>query len=187
MKIDLVGKKIEKLTVVSIGGTTSRGIRLWNCLCECGNTVQITTGNLTSCRPTKSCGCALKYRKQNLRLWANPDSLVRQLMGHYQQGAKRRKLEFALDIEIFRTLIFQDCFYCGAKPNQVYRPTRYKSALRYNGIDRKENEKGYIPENCVPCCKICNQAKSTLSQKEFFDWIWKINIKHCFNPLRSVA
>lgn len=108
------------------------------------------------------------------------DGLIRQLYAHYKQKAKKRELVFLLDIEDFKGLISQPCFYCGELPKQVYRPTRYKTPLIYNGIDRVTNELGYTSSNCVTCCKKCNRAKSTLTQKEFFVLITKIYRKHCF-------
>lgn len=43
-----------------------------------------------------------------------------------------------------------------------------------NGIDRVDNNKGYTLNNCVPCCKTCNQAKHRLSQEYFIEWVEKI-------------
>jgi 5-methylcytosine-specific restriction endonuclease McrA len=40
----------------------------------------------------------------------------------------------------------------------------------YSGIDRKDNEKGYTEENCVPCCKRCNGIKGEwLSYEEMLE------------------
>ena len=40
-----------------------------------------------------------------------------------------------------------------------------------NGIDRKSNQKGYTPQNCVPCCEICNKAKRNMNYVKFMGWI----------------
>jgi 5-methylcytosine-specific restriction endonuclease McrA len=40
-----------------------------------------------------------------------------------------------------------------------------------HGIDRVDNTKGYTIENSRPCCFRCNQAKSSMTEQEFFDWI----------------
>ena len=44
----------------------------------------------------------------------------------------------------------------------------------YNGIDRKNNGKGYTEDNIVSCCKQCNFAKRNMSYKEFKFWINKL-------------
>jgi hypothetical protein len=41
----------------------------------------------------------------------------------------------------------------------------------YNGVDRIDNSIGYTKENCVPCCTICNWAKSNRGVDEFKDYI----------------
>jgi len=46
--------------------------------------------------------------------------------------------------------------------------------LIYNGIDRVDNAIGYLTDNCVACCKVCNRAKLQMSKNEFFDHIKKI-------------
>lgn len=47
----------------------------------------------------------------------------------------------------------------------------------YNGIDRVNNDIGYIKNNCIPCCKICNRAKNSMSYDDFLNWI-KILVKN---------
>ena len=50
----------------------------------------------------------------------------------------------------------------------------YNGIYIYNGIDRIDNNKGYTIDNIVPCCHICNQAKSSFTLQEFQDWIEKV-------------
>jgi hypothetical protein len=185
-KIDLTGIKTERLEVLGPAGQTRRGHRLWTCKCLCGVVVEITTGNLAGKRPTKSCGCALKDRPQNLRLTADPDSLARQLMGHYKQGAERRKIPFDLTFEQFKSLVESPCYYCGQEPNRVYRPTRYKSVFLSNGVDRFINSEGYVYFNCAPCCKVCNRAKSDMSVGEFLDFIQRAHAYSIVPRLKAI-
>ena len=64
--IDLIGKKIEMLTVIELSKVVNKEtamgdkyiVRYYNCLCDCGNTCEIASRELNSKRPTKSCGCA---------------------------------------------------------------------------------------------------------------------------------
>jgi len=48
------------------------------------------------------------------------------------------------------------------------------SYWEYNGIDRINNERGYLKENCVAACFKCNKMKSDYTQEEFLDHIKKI-------------
>ena len=54
-KLNLVGKKFSRLTVVSFSHIEKEQSR-WNCVCDCGNKITIRGWVLTSGR-TKSCGC----------------------------------------------------------------------------------------------------------------------------------
>lgn len=57
-KIDLTGQRFGRLTVIRDSGEKKNGFVVWECQCDCGNIVNIPTGNLG--RSTKSCGCLRK-------------------------------------------------------------------------------------------------------------------------------
>jgi hypothetical protein len=58
-KINLVGKRFGRLVVVSEHGKTQYGVILWECKCDCGNTIYVVGQSLRS-GATKSCGCLQK-------------------------------------------------------------------------------------------------------------------------------
>uniref|UniRef100_A0A6C0HCA8 HNH nuclease domain-containing protein n=1 Tax=viral metagenome TaxID=1070528 RepID=A0A6C0HCA8_9ZZZZ len=70
----------------------------------------------------------------------------------YQKSCLERCLEFKLSFDEFISIVNNDCFYCG-----------YKNSDFVNGIDRIDSKKGYILDNCVACCKMCNYMKASLS------------------------
>lgn len=80
----------------------------------------------------------------------------------YEKGAKRRNMLFELSKEEFDSITNQPCFYCGEKNDSS------------NGIDRIDNKIGYILNNCLPCCSMCNWMKQNLSQDVFLKHIEKI-------------
>ncbi|RRC92740.1 hypothetical protein EII25_03440 [Erysipelotrichaceae bacterium OH741_COT-311] len=66
---NLTGKKFNKLIVISRNNKKSKN-SLWNCECECGNTIIVSRCNLISGNTT-SCGCnksflLRKAREKNL-------------------------------------------------------------------------------------------------------------------------
>ena len=79
----------------------------------------------------------------------------------YKKGARSRNLIFEIKKEDFYNLTQQPCVYCGSLEN-------------YNGLDRIDSSIGYIIENVVPCCSICNKMKLDHSKKFFFEHIKKI-------------
>lgn len=89
----------------------------------------------------------------------------------YRNSAKKRELSFELTKEQFKDLTKQDCWYCGAKPAQIKQDRGVKDYYLYNGIDRVENDKGYILANSLPCCGRCNRMKNTLSVEDFLNQV----------------
>ena len=85
---------------------------------------------------------------------------------HYKHGAKSRKLCFDLTIDEFKNITSQPCAYCGEF-------SVYFNGVGINGIDRIDSSKGYIVNNVIPCCEMCNKMKSNYNVK---DWINKIKI-----------
>lgn len=120
----------------------------------------------------------LAANRANALKRSRPGSLLRQLIGHYRQGADRRGIAFDLTEKEFEALVQGDCFYCGQKPARRYRPSRYITFYLSNGIDRVDNTVGYEVSNCVSCCKICNQFKSDLTQSQMFEFVKRIYEKH---------
>lgn len=54
-KLDLIGQRYGNLLVLSKSSNRKNNHILWNCICDCGNKVEVTTSNIRS--STKSCGC----------------------------------------------------------------------------------------------------------------------------------
>ena len=72
-------------------------------------------------------------------------------------------------IHFFKKFIQNSCIYCGIEHSME------SNTFKYNGIDRLDNTIGYEPDNCYTCCKLCNRAKSDLTQEEFTSWISRFN------------
>lgn len=77
--------------------------------------------------------------------------------GDYLYRAVKKGLPFHMSKEAFETLRSQPCHYC-------HRP--YTSQHK-NGVDRVNNEQGYVEGNCVSCCGECNQMKGDMSIEDF--------------------
>ena len=143
--IPMIGKRFGRLTVIAEGGRTKSGNARWVCKCDCGN-VSVVSGSYLRSGHTKSCGCISRenvtvrnttHGKRNTRLY------------RIWHGMKSR------------------CYFC-KNPNFCDYGARgitvcdeWKNSFRAfydwamaNGyadnltIDRKDNDKGYSPENC---------------------------------------
>ena len=62
-KINLIGKKFNKLTIIKEIGKAKNGQSIWLCKCDCGNITKVMYGNLVK-GTVKSCGC---LRKENIK------------------------------------------------------------------------------------------------------------------------
>jgi len=170
--IDINKKTFGYWTVLNKPTKASRKGLLWYCRCKCGKERYVLGFDLRKGIST-SCGCKNKL--------PYGESACRWIFSIYKKQALSRNHVFELTLDQFKIITKQNCLYCGSKPLNVCNREKYSCSngnYIYNGIDRKNNNKGYTKENVVPCCKICNSMKSKLSGKEFFDHISKIYKKN---------
>ena len=71
-----------------------------------------------------------------------------------RSGAVRRGIPYELTTEQFMLFWNHPCHYCG-------------QAIDTIGLDRVDNNKGYLVDNIVPCCTICNRMKSHMGVRDF--------------------
>jgi len=169
-------------TVYICESSKKRTVRaLWKCQCKCGVIVQRTTSDLLAKGEIKKCtSCGYKARPQSTQKYSNIERLYNLSIVSREKSSKGR-IKNKLSLEEFTLLIAQNCFYCGAEPKEViYGKNKVveNRTMVKNGVDRKDSNKDYCFENCVPCCKICNIMKSSLSINDFYAHIKTIYLKH---------
>ena len=183
---DRTGERYGRLVVIKHAGKDHRGKHLWECKCDCGNTKIVVSDNLSSGK-SKSCGCLLReflHRRGNQFgvLEDRREAILRVQYSHI----KRRHSKFQGDVMPFSEFVEKStspCFYCGLEYSKEIQDRRNETisaglvsdtVVKCNGIDRIDNNLGYTTENTVPCCKICNCAKNTMTQEEFRAWVKRI-------------
>lgn len=82
----------------------------------------------------------------------------------YKHGATRRGYDWDITPEQFHSFWNAPCHYCGDEIQGV-------------GIDRVDNYKGYVVDNCVPCCETCNEMKLDHSLEHWLNHMQRI-IRH---------
>lgn len=152
-KIDLTGQTINRLVVIREAGRDKGGHVLWLCRClgktgdDCGNEVTVRGDHLRN-EDITSCGC---YRREhsseaNTTHGASRSRLYSIWRGMLQragvyEGASENAKRFYQDREITvcdEWLVFEN-FRDWALSHG------YKEGLQ---LDRRDNDKGYCPENC---------------------------------------
>lgn len=189
-KVDYIGRTNGRLTVIEFSHMqdshiNKKGIMqrnsFWKCKCICGNEKIINSKRLKP-HLTKSCGCLQKEITSKKFSVPRPEkrtenSPLRRIFTRYKAGAISRNLEFNLSESEFSQIITKNCYYCNTSPSNTfnyYGRKYYYGSITYNGIDRKDNKKGYLVENCLPCCEICNKAKLDYDYEVFIEWINKL-------------
>ena len=163
---DHTGERYGMLTVVELTDQRYNREWYWRCRCDCGTERNVPAGRLAK---THSCGCTKFYKKLSLGIAAR-----NRRFAAYQSGARKRGYGWDLSVDEFAELVSQDCHYCGCTPGNVSRTGRSQGDFVCNGLDRRDNDKGYDLSNVVPCCWICNKAKGSLSYDEFRKWIFRV-------------
>lgn len=163
---DVTNQKFGRLTAIKpirTGGRRRQVVWLWRC--DCGKEVEGITWDIINGRRS-SCGCA-RGKEPGV-------SSFNLLFNTYKNNAERRGKPFFLTKIEFKELTQQNCFYCNREPSQERGGKTLKKKYVYNGIDRLDSSVGYIKENCVPCCGVCNKAKMSMNYQEFIDVIESI-------------
>lgn len=159
LRKDLSGQKFGSLFVEKFIGYRSQGkntrVAFFRCLCDCGAHKEVK-GTHLSRGDTKTCGASIH------KILPNNAAKVRAKFLNYKRHAEGRGYEWTISYPFFNSLVLMRCDYCG------------KEAKPFNGLDRVDNDRGYIEENVVPCCKQCNQAKSDFHLEEFLNWVERV-------------
>ena len=149
--------------------------------CKCGKEWTAQLGNILN-GTTFTCG---KYPCRTYKsLYADkrdPEVGFRALFYVYKKHATERNLEFLLTYEQFKTLLGNNCHYCGQEPSQVYKLTKKGTdeirsgvPIVYNGIDRINSDENYTVCNVVTACKRCNVAKMDQTYEEYIERVQRI-------------
>lgn len=172
--VDETGKRYGRLVVIGYNNKKDRPHGAsWICKCDCGNETIVRGGTLRS-EKSNSCGCLRLERAFESNSFSIGEASRNKAIANMKRNAKRRNIQWNLTDDETVCLIQNKCHYCGSLPSNTSCVSVNTGNYVYSGIDRVDNSKGYTIENVVPCCIICNNAKHTLSLKDFLDWIKQV-------------
>lgn len=119
----------------------------------------------------------LKHNKEVAKIWRdnNKEHYSEWKRNNYanrinstKRQAKSKGYIWTMNDDDCKQMIAHSCFYCNTS-----------STDGLHGIDRMDNTKGYILENCVGCCETCNFMKKSLDAHTFVERC--IHIATCFD------
>lgn len=189
-RLELTGKKFNRLLVLSFSSNLNNKHSYWDCLCDCGKIVNVKGTHLKD-GSTKSCGCYGIEKRRKILTKEKGHSSWNLIYKSYIRKAKIRELEFNISFKKFKEICSLNCFYCNSSPKNFNAylkengeviskckndnsGTLERAYIKVNGIDRVNPDKGYNLNNCVPCCSICNMMKLDHTKTKFFEHIEKI-------------
>lgn len=169
--IDLTGKKFGRLTVVDRCGSDNSKNATWNCICDCGKHIVVSSAYLR-CGDTRSCGCLKSetvsermrthgFSKTRLyKIWAGMKTRCNNPNADNYQYYGGRGIhvcdEWANDFVSFQSWALENGF-------EEEKPQAQCS------LDRIDDDGDYCPKNCrwTTATIQCNNQKS--NKKYEFD------------------
>jgi len=177
-----VGKKFGRLTIIKLLDVRKGGSRVWECICDCGNTKNVKTNKLKNSH-TQSCGCfqkecakksiinnSLYIKDNNLRghRWNGVGDLSGTYFDSIRLGAKSRNLEFNISKDYLWNLFLKQKRKCILSGIDLVMPVSKK--IKGNAsVDRIDSSIGYIDGNIQWIHKDINKMKMAIPQNRFVD------------------
>jgi hypothetical protein len=159
-KIDMIGKKFGKLTVVSENGKNKNGHIKYVCKCDCGETKEIFGTHLREGKIV-SCGCKNKVNGITGDMWYKITTTK------VHRRTKRSNLEFNVTKEYLNNLFIKQDGKCKLSGLEITFPKRWDDKSSTASLDRIDSSKGYIVGNVQWVHKHVNVMKNIFSQEMF--------------------
>lgn len=168
-RIDISGLRHGRLVATKIHSQDKNKRFLWVCKCDCGGSKILRLSTFKTGKIT-SCGCErIAHNRHNKR-----DFAILNLLYKSTVCRRHKNMKFENDIislTTFEDLVLSSCFYCGREPFVKINDKATKSFLLVSGVDRINNNLGYVEGNVRSCCKDCNTAKASLTEQQFYNLI----------------
>lgn len=139
------GDKFGRLTVLRFSHSSGRGLRIWECRCECGNTVFAKALDLKR-KAVRSCGCLrteiLKKPKTHGMAYSRLNGIYRKM----KQRCYNPKIKNYRNYGSRGITVCDECLN-GFEPFMEWAINNgYSEELT---LDRVNNDGAYSPENCA--------------------------------------
>jgi hypothetical protein len=167
-KYNLANRKFKHLTAIRPVGHYL-GCILWECKCDCGNTINVASTNLNIGR-IEDCGC--RHKNKFSKNWTGYGEISSQRWTRIKNCAKIRNLEFKIGIRYTWSLFIKQnrkCALTGIPLVFSLVAHDYKNCTA--SLDRIDSTKGYIKGNVQWIHKSLQKIKWANSEEDLFKWV----------------
>jgi hypothetical protein len=171
--IDITSERFGSLTVVQ--QTRFEGKLLWECRCDCGNTVYLRSGNLRRKNNT-TCGCRINNIGEQHKAWSGCGEISGYVWGQIKWTAGLRKENeknlFTIKIEEAWDMYLRQkrrCALSGLEIKFAATANEHRAGATTASLDRIDSCKGYTKDNLQWVHKEVNAMKSDFKQDRFVE------------------
>ncbi len=168
--VDLKGLKFGRLLVLDRLGASRAGSKLWECRCDCGNLVQISTRHLNRLNNNvRSCGC-LKIEKRGSKVSGFKG--YGELTGAWWTQRVLRRFTTRIKLEITINPEYAWNLFILQEKKCKFTNLDLKLGLDTSctaSLDRIDSSKGYIEGNVQWVHKDINKMKNVYDQDYFIN------------------
>ncbi len=168
--LDLTNEKFGKLTALHLHPTRKENkLRMWVCLCECGNTKIVPTKFLRS-GMTSTCGCGAHPNKKSNSNWKGFGEIPLDFYTTVKRNAESRSIKFEVSIEYLWDLFLKQQRKCALSDLPIQFGRTNKDRINTTvSVDRIDSKKGYVKGNVQWVHKKINIMKNVYTQEEFIE------------------
>lgn len=175
--VNHIGKQYGLLTVKSEAGVSSKGHKVWNCECKCGNLVKRTGTSMIRSK-NSSCGCFFKSGSDH-SLWKGIgeisgdfwyNKVIRSANGSKTGNHIRKSKELSIDMKHGWDLFLKQDKKCALSGLNLSFDNKNITA----SLDRIDSSKGYIKGNVQWVHKHINIMKNKFDNEYFIEMCKKI-------------
>lgn len=159
-KINIIGKKFGKLTVINECEKNKNGHIKYLCECDCGNSKEIFGTHLREGKIV-SCGCKHKVNGVTGEMWYKITS------AKVHKRIKRNNLDFDVTKEYLNDLFINQEGKCRLSGLKITFPKRWNDKEYTASLDRIDSSKGYVKGNVQWVHKHVNIMKNIFPQEMF--------------------
>lgn len=181
-KINIIGEKYGKLTVLLEHSKSRNGHERYTCQCECGNQCNILKTHLRQGNTTH-CGCNTPiYLGSTHPQWTGFGEISGEFWNSHivnsANGNKRKEIELSVTKEYVWNLFLKQKRKCALSGIELKFPIKNKDKSWTASLDRIDSSKGYIEGNVQWVHKDVNMMKNKFNNKYFIEMCNKISQNH---------